>query len=109
MQTTNTSTPNQQDLVGEQLAKEALRAKSRKSRRHLREKRRKAANFVKEHKKDVDVSPYRATLTGFTKKNKLPHHFGEIFNEARKFVYTQKEYVDRLGVDQVNTYNYFIL
>ena len=96
MQTTNTSTNNQNDIVSEQLAIKALRAKSRKSRRHLREKRRNAANQVKLNK--VDISAYKATLDGFAKKNKLPNHFNEIFNEARKFAYTKKEYVDNKGV-----------
>lgn len=84
--------------ISAQLAKKALCKKSRRNRRILREKRQKAANFAKEHKKDVGAAAYRATVSGFTKRNKLPHHFGELFNNARIFVYSQKEYVDQKGV-----------
>ena len=88
----------QKEIASSVLATEALRAKSRKARKHVREKRRKAANFVKDHKKDVGTQAYRATYEGFTKKTKLPHHFSELFNEARRFVYSQKEYTDQKGV-----------
>ncbi|MEY8213051.1 MAG: hypothetical protein RPR97_01070 [Colwellia sp.] len=78
--------------------REPDRIKSRKARKHLREKRRKDANFVKQHDNAVGTEAHIASLDGFCKKSKLPHHFGELFNEARRFAFTQKEYIDSEGV-----------
>ncbi len=97
MQSTNLSAQKAQEIASAQHAREMLREKSRTKRRQLREKRRKAAHFVKANNKAVGTADYKATDKGFIKKNRLPVHFKPIINNTKKLVFAKRSHVDSHG------------
>ena len=94
MQSTNLLAQKARDITSAQHAREIVREKSRTKRRHLREKRRKAAHFAKFNKKAVGTADYIASAKGFLKQNRLPAHFKVLINNAKQWVFSLRSYTD---------------
>jgi hypothetical protein len=97
------SDPSFKQLTPAELAIKALREKARTKRRELREKRRKAAYFVKSNNKAVGTADYIASEKGFIKRNRLPVHFKELINNCKKWVFSKRSNVDKNGKFHSNT------
>ena len=75
----------------------AIREKARTKRQELREKRRKAAKFVKTNNKAVGTADYIASDKGFIKKNRLPPHFKSLISNCKRFVFSKRSHTDKQG------------